>query len=296
MSHATSNGRGIAAWADDAVALLAREKELSPQTLDRLEALMRQFTQFLEFGLGVRDITTVSTSAVERWVTAPTTDGLEAGVSIQYFRRLAVRTMFRSLRSQGVEVGDPTVDLALPSRRRAEFRPLDDEEVELCRAACLGSGKRNRSAAVWALGEATARTGELPHIRRADIDPDTARVWISGNARTFPRWGHLTGWGASQLAAHLSKTPGAASDLVLYAGDPSSALAQSSAVGAISRTLTRAGLGDAADVRPSSLPAWAGRRIFDDTGRIDVAARRLGMRSLDRAAVLIGWDWATSDE
>jgi integrase/recombinase XerC len=58
--------------------------------------------------------------------------------------------------------------------------------------------------------------------------------------------------------------------------------------------LTHAGLGEAPDVRPSSVAAWAGRRIFEETGRIDVAAQRLGMRSLDRAARFIGWDWAAN--
>ncbi len=29
----------------------------------------------------------------------------------------------------------------------------------------------------------------------------------------------------------------------------------------------------------------------DDTGRIDLAAKALGVRSLDRAAGIVGWDW-----
>jgi hypothetical protein len=37
--------------------------------------------------------------------------------------------------------------------------------------------------------------------------------------------------------------------------------------------------------------AWAGRCIFSETSRIDEVAKRTGMRSLDRAALLIGWEW-----
>jgi len=292
--HATSNGRAPGACVNDAVRALVREKDLSLQTLVRLEALMRQFARFVEDGCGIRDLTEVPAEAAERYVSAPCTDGADPGASIRHFRRLAVRTLFRVMRAEGYDVGDPTLDLVLPSRARGEFRPLVDDEVELCRAACVGAAKRSRAAAVWALGEATARTGELPWIRRIDVDVDRGRVWIAGTDRTAARRGALTTWGRAQLERYLADEPGADDDLVLFAGDPGSALAQSSAVGAISRTLTRAGLGEAPDVRPSSLAAWAGRKVFEETGRLDVAAKRLGMRSLDRTAVFIGWEWAST--
>ncbi|MCU1486190.1 MAG: xerC [Actinomycetia bacterium] len=293
MANATSSGRAPGACVDDAVAALVREKQLSLQTLVRLEALMRQFGRFVEDGLGISNLADVSTHAVERYIAAPTACAPEPGPSIRYFRRLAVRTLYRVLRAEGVEVGDPTLDLVLPSRQPGAFRPLVDDEVALCRAACVGTSKRNRAAAAWALAEATARTGELPSIRRGDVDLEHGRVWIIGSERTVSRSALLTPWGHSQLARFLATSPGAAEDGVLYAtGEPASALAQSSAVGAISRTLTRAGLGDAPDVRPSSVAAWAGWKVFEETGQIDVTAQRLGMRSLDRTARFIGWDWA----
>ena len=45
------------------------------------------------------------------------------------------------------------------------------------------------------------------------------------------------------------------------------------------------------DVRLGSVLAWAGCQIFSVTGRIEEVARRLGMRSIDRAAGFIGWEW-----
>ena len=65
---------------------------------------------------------------------------------------------------------------------------------------------------------------------------------------------------------------------------------------AITDTLHRAGLSDEPDVRPLSVVAWAGRQVLDETDRIDEVAHRLGIRSLDRAAALIGWDWQTDLE
>jgi hypothetical protein len=41
--------------------------------------------------------------------------------------------------------------------------------------------------------------------------------------------------------------------------------------------------------------AWAGARVFADTGRIELVARALGMRSLDQAARAIAWDWKDTD-
>ncbi len=80
----------------------------------------------------------------------------------------------------------------------------------------------------------------------------------------------------------------------MYRGDGSAASRQASACMVIGEVLTRAGLAGEPDVRPLSVAAWAGRTIFDETGRIDEVARRLGMRSLDRAARLIGFDWQPS--
>ena len=44
-------------------------------------------------------------------------------------------------------------------------------------------------------------------------------------------------------------------------------------------------------MRPGSVVAWAGRKVFEETGSIEEVARRLGMRSLDRAAQFIGLGW-----
>ncbi|MDQ3430907.1 MAG: integrase, partial [Actinomycetota bacterium] len=73
---------------------------------------------------------------------------------------------------------------------------------------------------------------------------------------------------------------------------PGSALAQSTAVGTITRTLRDAGLHTSDGVRPSSVAAWAGRKVFEQTQRIETVAQSLGLRSLDRTARFIGWDWS----
>jgi integrase/recombinase XerC len=66
--------------------------------------------------------------------------------------------------------------------------------------------------------------------------------------------------------------------------------ALAAATNTIIEVLDLAGLRDGFVV-PMSLPNWAGRRAFEETGRIEEAARTLGLRTLDAAARQIGWSW-----
>ena len=38
--------------------------------------------------------------------------------------------------------------------------------------------------------------------------------------------------------------------------------------------------------------AWAGTKVLERTGRIELVADALGLMSLDSAASFIGWEWA----
>ncbi len=100
--------------------------------------------------------------------------------------------------------------------------------------------------------------------------------------------------GASRRSPGASPSLGASPDTPLvYEGAGGGESRQASACAAISETLRRAGLAGEPDVRPVSVAAWAGARILEQTGQIEAVARALGVRSLDRAARLIGWDWTT---
>ena len=43
-------------------------------------------------------------------------------------------------------------------------------------------------------------------------------------------------------------------------------------------------------------PGWVGRRVWLETGRIDEAARRLGLHSLDLTAELVGFNWRVGQD
>src|SRR6201999_3699465 len=62
-------------------------------------------------------------------------DYVDPEVSTVRNRRSAIRMFFNHLRALGVDVGDPTIDLALPQRSDAGPRPLTDEEMRRCQDA-----------------------------------------------------------------------------------------------------------------------------------------------------------------
>jgi integrase/recombinase XerC len=255
--------------------------------------LVDRFGRFVGRAFAADSLGEVTPAQIEAFVRSTSTGGALPSVATMRLRRSVLRSVFRVGRELGFVDGDPTVDVTLPSRTNETARPLTDIEVQRCRRVALGDLTSTRLAVPWALGEATARTGEIPHLVVGDLHLEHRQVWIHGSSNTEARWGTLTVWGTGQLERHLR-------DHTL--NDPAARLSQSATTNpeslrahssqAIRETLGRAGLLTDPLVRPASLAAWAGQQVLHETVRIDVAARALGMRSLDGAARLIGWDWA----
>ena len=228
----------------DRVAAELRDRgRLSAQSEPRVLGLFERFGVFVSRAFGVASLQDVSREHVEAFVRASTVGTGEApSVATMQLRRSALRLLFRTARELDLLDGDPTVDLVLPSRTNESARPLTDDEVEQCRRVCLHDLASTRLSVAWALGEATARTGEIPHITVDDLDLETARVWIHGSSKTEARWGALTDWGAGQVARHVrGLSPGARqrgaarvrrlwqsreSPIVLVPGDPRDAAAR----------------------------------------------------------------------
>jgi site-specific recombinase XerC len=274
-----------------------RGTKLTDQSTQRMAELLVRFTIFVEKGVQLRQISQVSPEHARAFVQAAisTPAGMQRpSVATMHLRRSALRLYFRTLRQLDLFCGDPTVDLALPARSSLAMRPLTNDEVALGRSFSLQTLTATRQPAAWALAEATARTSEIPHIVVSDLDLTNGRVWIHGSSKAEARWGLLSDWGATQLARRIGSLKNELMEdpAVAYEGRGSEESAQASSCIAIAETLMRAGIGREPDVRPGSVVAWAGRRIFEESGSIEEVARRLGIRSLDRAARFIGWGWA----
>jgi len=274
-----------------------RQSRLTDQSTHRMTELLVRFTIFLEKGLRLGSVEDITAEHVNRFVFSGISKpfGLQRpSVATMHLRRSALRLYFRTLRQIGLCEGDPSMDVALPPRSYLAVRPLTDDEIVVCRSFSLQTLTATRQPAAWALAEATARTSEIPHIVVSDLDFMNGRVWIHGSSKAEARWGLLSDWGATQLARRVGSLKNMAMDdpAVAYEGRGSEESAQASSCIAIAETLTRAGIGREPDVRPGSVVAWAGRRVFEESGSIEEVARRLGIRSLDRAARFIGWGWA----
>lgn len=161
----------------------------------------------------------------------------------------------------------------------------------MCRFASVASLDETRLTAAWAFVEATARTAELHRITGAEVDLTSGRVRLPGAARVSPRWGLLSPWERLQIDRRV-RAIGDPTAPLTYAGKGSAHSRQAASCISISTTIARAGLSDDPEIRPLSVTAWAGRQILDECGRIEAVAQRLGNRSLDRTARLIGFDWA----
>jgi integrase/recombinase XerC len=288
--------RGLAAAqggfaCDEFVRVLRSSAGLSEQSERRLVEVICRFLRYLD-GAGISSLTETSPAAVRDFVLArsATTDAAPS-VATSHLRRSAVRLLFRVLRQLSRVEHDPTLDLVLPPRSSLQARPLTDDEVALGRSFSLHSLVETRRPAAWALAEASARTAEIPNVCVRDLDLVAGRVWLAGGTKVEPRYASLTMWGARALERRLETIGTDPDTSLVYEGCGSPESRQASACDAIGETLRRAGLGDEPDVRPTSVTAWAGQKVLDETGRIDDVARALGMRSLDRAANLIGWDW-----
>jgi integrase/recombinase XerC len=261
----------------------------------RTSGILDRFVGFADRAFDVDDVANVDANIARAFVRAPLGSGEAPSTSTMHWRRTALRLLFRAARRHGLVDGDPTLDLDLPPRSSLGTRPLTDDEITLCRSVAQWSLAGSRRAAGWALAEATCRSSELPNITGDDIDLDSGRVWIHGGKATEPRLGQLSAWGLVQVRARLAELEAPSLPLV-YTGRSPGGAGQVSGASALVDVLTRAGLHEEPDVRPGSVAAWAGRQVLEETGRIDCAARALGVRSLDRAAAIVAWDWQADPE
>lgn len=278
----------------EAVAASIGESAVSEQSFERLVDLMERFAYFLDGGFGIGDLHEVTGELVQQFVLSGTALGRPPSPTVMHLRRCAVRMLFRVARELGMVDNDPTVDLRLPSRPSAAPRALTDEEVALCRALSIDHLHATRLSAAWALAEAGVRTGELANVTVGHLDVASSRVWVAGCKSAAPRCAELTEWGAVQLRRRLLAIPTRADQPLIYTADGSDKSRQAASCIALSMTLARAGLGDDPGIRPISVTAWVGRKVMERTGRVEDVAMALGMRSLDRAARLIGYEWSAA--
>ncbi|MCN9244497.1 site-specific integrase [Streptomyces sp. RY43-2] len=281
---------------------MTSQGQMSPQTNRSFGQLLERWQRYTQ-ARGAVLLNDVTVDFIEDFVFAHgrTRHGRigESATATQHQRRAVLRSFYRTLRELGLTDTDPTRDVLLPERTRSLIRPLDEDEAVALRHAAEYVTRPSRHAAAAALALSGGHTGEIGHIRISDLDQSASAVWMHGSTRTDARWCPLDPWALRVLlarAAFVTRQQGSPEAVpkarlaVSSAPAPDEQL-QARACVALSDLIRRIGLGTDPRVKPASLTAYAAVRIFSESGKIEDVARGLGLRSLDRAADLIGYDW-----
>lgn len=266
--------------------------DYTQQTADKLAQVQAKLATYLSRVRGIGDVTTAGDQDVRAFLLAPSSRpgaGLKPGPDLVNLRAWAAGVFFQELRRLGEYRCQPLVDFERPARTKGLWRPLSDAEVQRGHLHCRRHSLDTRGPAAWALGEATAGTAEIALVVVADLDLAAGTVWLSGTSRSLPRYGQLTDWGRDVLALRLEALGNEPAAPLVYRGRGTPQSQQASSCHVLFDILRRAGLGRDPLVKPASLRAWRGAKIFERTGDITAVAAALGYRSLDDAANAIGW-------
>lgn len=242
---------------------------------------------------GISSFAEVSMGDCREFVWSPTSRSRIPAIHTMHVRRSAIRALFSTAVRLGLCEEDPTLGLDVPPKTGRACRPLDADEMMLVQLTALARVKNPlRTASVVALAEATATTGELPQIRWRDVDLQAGVVVLPGASPVAARTGQLSDWGIRQLERFRQATGGGGDEPVVHRGRsaPDSHVGQASMSRMLGRLLADAGLTDI-DVKPTSIRLYRPASLVAEGGRIEDAARMLGIGSLDAVAEAIGYQW-----
>jgi site-specific recombinase XerD len=279
------------------VADLARSGEVSGLRIPCYQLEFEVFVAHMARLHHAQHLRDVTAAQAESFVTYPRVgpEGVRpAALTTTWQRRSTVRLLYRVARRLGLADSDPTLDVKLQPRAARSTRPLTNDEIPLGRSYAVSGLRETQAPAAWALAEATATTIECACILISDVDLGRGRVWIHGTARRVPRWVALTAWGAEQLdrRLHTLCRRGIEDGPLLALNAKNKMTAANAAQISITCALTRSGLNDDPAVRPASVAAWRGaHEFFDKKATLDQVAKLLGVRKLDSAASIIGYEW-----
>lgn len=263
--------------------------ELETLSRERLVTPWPYFARYVERAFGIRTVGSVTATAAEAWIRSLTRTGRPPSTSTMHARRASLRLFYRTLRELRLATHEPSLDLVLPSRPPKTLRALTDLELAACRFVAVASILADRYPPIVALAEAGASTGEIGWLRHVDCDLRGGTVELPGGRKEYPRRVALTDWGVSVLRDAAARAESSDEWIAVDHGS-SYDIRRTSVTSVLSEVLQRAGV-RGPGVEPRSFAAWAGARAFATTGRLECVATVIGLRSLDLAAAMIGYEW-----
>lgn len=273
---------------------------ISRQTLDRFTQVTTRFARYAT-AFGVERLADVDAAFVARFVHADAYnrrgDVDTPALATMHHRLTIVRGFFRTALPIGAVGIDPTATVTLPQRRSRTCRAMTSDEASLVRIfAESGASGATQAALTVALLLAGAHSAEIGWVAVSDVGAGT--VAVRGTRKYRPRTISLDPWAArivqSRVTYLTETTDMNASDPTLCTGSVGDEAHRQAHVGTVARhVLVRAGLGADPAIKPDSLTAYAARHMYEATGRIELAARLVGSKSLDSVARVIGLAWDT---
>jgi hypothetical protein len=209
-------------------------------------------------------------------------------------RLTCARIVLQVLRRLGLYEGDPLIGVKGPGRSKRTTRPMTDEEILLARICCTDLEGTYLQPAALALAEATATSTELSAVLVCHIDLEAATVVLTGAKRRAARTGYLSPWGVKQLAARINRlradNPGLSIGHlpVTYSGAAGGKSAAAAAAILMRGVLEACSLAGQHGIKPGSIAAAYGRRVWQQTGSLPLVAHVLGRNTFDGAAAEIG--------
>jgi len=263
-----------------------------PSTRRETTLHIRRFLKWCQAN-GISDVSAISQADIEGFVYWPVVLGgkpRKPGSSTKRNRLASLRRAYKTSRIIGYELIDPTIDVLVVFDHAINTNYCTDDDIEKLRNATPVELFKTTYASIWALAEAGATNSEIKDVRVCDVNLEEGVVHLAGNARVDERINTLTELGLNVLAQRIrGLNPTDYLILNTEGGKCSEAT-----ISQIFRHITSYANVGSKGFNINSVRAWRARKIFDETGRIQDAARFLGNRSLDSTALLIGLEWRES--
>lgn len=267
------------------------------------------YTKYVQAN-GCTHVADVTSEVLWEWVSAPPT-GRNAGKyptqNMMRFRRSVAVALYMTWFRLGIterNLGSTLPMLRAQARYVAALTPEQIEKVKDYADYDTDVSKfesgYSQTPACLALVLLGAQSGEVSAVRVCDVDLVEQTVYLhGGGTRYSPRTVPIDdGWAWEALAARLAylnrRYPDEPNLTIAYkqrnleTGFKDRAAATSRTLGTL---LHKAGVYTPGRTRVASINEYVALRVFAETGRVEAVAARLGMRSLDAAAHLVGYDW-----
>ena len=296
----------VADWVEQ-----ARQGRVLPAGVDTSSAVAATLLTYLD-AAEVELVCDITSEHIWQWVNSPATGNRAAAYptdNTRGLRRSTAVNLYVTWFRLGIT--ERNLGASLPTIRQPQRKvaPLTDRQVQRLKdladydtdVSVYESGY-SRTPTCLALVLLGAQSGEVSAVRMCDVELLNRRVWLhDGGERYVHRWVPIDdAWAWEALAAriaYLNRRYADPEHLLAYkplTPGPHSFKDRSAATSmTLGRLLQAAGVAQPGRNRVASLLEYTALRIFNQTGRVEAVAARLGMSNLDRAAHLVGYDWRT---